>query len=107
MANVQGWLLSIEILRAATILEIEGTTLRGDVLLLAVGAEILHLIQRDEAEFCADQLVSKGFYICHCIEIFNCLVGLPALLDSDTKEVNALSGTILYPDLSFLFRLSW
>lgn len=39
MANVRGRLLSIEILRTATILEVEGTTHRGDVLLLAVGAE--------------------------------------------------------------------
>lgn len=67
MANVRGQLVSIEVLTSATILEIECTTHRGDVLLFAVRAEGLHLVQGNEAKFGADQLVSKGFNICHCI----------------------------------------
>ena len=67
MANVQGRLVSIEILTTATVLEVEGTTHRGDVLLFAVRAEILHLVQRDEAELGADQLVGQFFDVCHCI----------------------------------------
>ena len=56
MANVQEWLVSIEVLTSATILEIECTTHWGDVLLFAVRAEVLYLIQRDEAELCVGQL---------------------------------------------------
>lgn len=65
MANVRGRLLSVKILRTATILKIECTTLRGDVLLLAVGAEILYLVQWNEAEFCIGQLVGQFFNVCH------------------------------------------